>query len=248
MVKKYPWSEDDEIKPDEEDFRRIQSEAFAFTPTRKARMNLDLTEPERKGALPWILNILETSPNVHVLAEVLRSVVLQEPLWNVDSYQSFVSQMRFDAATSAERELETKQWGAFIGGTVRFTVAGYVVELRSDNKDVTIRGEPSFSAKISNTTGQSAVVQFGAGVVERWSRTVGEEIEKFKTTYGTDPQQLVMDIPDGIDVTLVRDARETMRPLKIESETGTTVEPELKFGDVLDPVTVRLQLLAKKRV
>jgi len=25
------------------------------------------------------------------------------------------------------------------------------------------------------------------------------------------------------------------------------VEPELKFGDVLAPVTVRLQLLAKKR-
>ena len=248
MVKKYPWSEDDEKKPEvyEDDLQRIQSEAFAFSPIHKHRMNLELTEAERKGALPWILNILEANPNVHVLAEVLRSVVLQEPLWNVDSYQSFVSQMRFDAATSAERELETKQWGAFIGGTVRFTVGAYAVELTTDDRRVVVTGHAGFGVKVSSGK-QSAIVQFGGGVVDRWARKVTEEVEKFKTTYGTDPQQLVMDIPDGIDVTLVRDARETMRPLKVESETGTTVEPELKFGEILDPVTVRLQLLAKKR-
>jgi len=240
---------DVDLAPDEDYMQRQQSEAFAFSPIHKSRMNLDLTDAERKASLPWLLNVLENGPNVHVLADVLRCIVLKEPFWNVQAYQALVSQMRFDKAMAEERELQTREWNGFINKPIVFSMPGYVVELASDKRDVKITGQPGFAVKVSNGK-QSAVVQFSTKALDFWRRKVTSEVERFKAAYGTEAEQLglfVMDLPDGIEVTLVRDARETMRPLKTEDGTSIGVEPDLKIGEVLAPVTVLLQLLAKKR-
>lgn len=230
---------------DEKDTQRQEFEAVAFTPNQRLRMNLELTEAERKASVPWLLNALDNA-NPRLLAEVLRCIILKKPLWNIQAYQVLISQARQDRAMTEEQMRLTREWSTFIDKPVIFQIPGYTLQLTSDNRDITITGQPNFTVKVSNGK-QYSNATFSSGDLDFWRRKAVEELERFKTVYETEPQQLAMDLPGAIEITLVRDARETMRPLKTEDGTSIGVEPDLKIGEVLAPVTVLLQLLAKKR-
>ena len=241
----YVVNPDVDFAPDEKDMQRLQSEMFAFTPNQRFRLTLELTEAERKAVVPWLLNQLENNPNPRLLAEVLRCIILKQPLYNVQGYQSLVSDMRQNRAITEEQMRQTEEWNSFNAKPVIFNIPGYTVELASDNRDITVTGQPNFSVKVSNGK-QYSIAQFSAGDLEFWRRKAAEELERFKNVYEVEAQQLVMALPGEIEVTLVRDARETLRPLKTEDGTTTGVEPDIKFGNILAPVTVHLQLLMKR--
>jgi hypothetical protein len=58
---------------------------------------------------------------------------------------------------------------------------------------------------------------------------------------------LIMDIPEGIQVTLVRDATDSMRPVRTENDGIQGVELGMSMGEILPPITVTLKLLMKKK-
>jgi hypothetical protein len=230
---------------DEKDRQRQESEMFAFIPNQRFRLTLELSEAERKAVVPWLINQLDSNPNPRLLAEVLRCFILKQPLYNVQDYQGLISQMRFDNAMAEEQQRQTNEWNSFNDKPVVFKIPGYTVELVSDIRDVTVTGQPNFNVKVSNGK-QYSIVPFSGGDLDFWRRKAAEELERFKTVYETEAQQLVMDLPDRTEITLVRDACETLRPLKIEDGTTTWAEPGFKIGDILAPVTVHLQLLMKR--
>ena len=242
----YVVNPDVDLGPDEKDRQRQESEMVAFTPNERFRLTVELSETERKAVVPWLLNQLDSNPNPRLLAEVLRCMILKQPLSNVQAYQALVSQARQDKAMAEEQMRQSNEWNSFINKPVVFQIPGYTVELTSDS-DVTVTGRPNYTVKISNGK-QQAIAQFSAGDLEFWRRKAVEELERFKTLYKAEAQQLVMALPGEIEITLVRTPH--MRPWNIETQTEdgtiTGVEPGIQTGQILSPITVRLQLLMKR--
>lgn len=172
-------------------------------------------------------------------------MLLKEPLYKLQRYQSFVCEVRSSKAMQRMRERQETEWNTFIDKPVAFKVPGYTARLTSDQRDIAITAQPDFTVKVSDGK-HSANVRFSAATLDLWRRKVTEEVHMFKAAYGTEPDQLVVD-PEGITVTLVRDAADTLRPSKSIDQNGVVgVELGLQTGEVLAPITVPLQLLAKK--
>jgi len=237
----YPQREEqpDYVRRDKE--TQVQR-AFSQITQEITRLNLNLSPEEEKRCLPWLLDQLRY-PNLVVVGEILRALVLGEPLTNIQQFQNLILSMRQDESMKKEAEVQRETWANFLGKQILFPAifpdARYMVKLITDNKAAKIVGGQSYSAQLTHMN-ETATCRFSGNVLAVWRRRVSEEIAKFTEAYEIAPEHLVIDLPDPISVEFPRDASEPLRNRKSDPDDPSTMT--VVSGPVLSPVQVKVLL------